>query len=131
MVDNIRFATELDYHDYILNELTNNDYFGDMVRDKLIYFPTVTREPFRNEGRITAWLESNELFSKIGLPVLDAEHDRAMICGSPSMLKDLTQCLDERGFEISPGLGQQGDYVIERAFRSEERRVGKERSCRR
>jgi len=116
LVHGVRFATELAYHDYILNELPNNEFCGEMVRDKLIYFPTVTREPFRNEGRITAWLESNELFSKIGLPVLDAEHDRAMICGSPSMLKDLTQCLDERGFEISPGLGQQGDYVIERAF---------------
>jgi len=116
LVHGVRFVSELAYHDFILNELPQNEFFGEIVREKLIYFPTVTREPFRNEGRITTWLDTNEIFEKIGLPTIDSEHDRAMICGSPSMLKDLTQRLDDRGFEISPGLGQPGDYVIERAF---------------
>lgn len=116
LVHGVRFASELAYADYIQNELPNNEFFGEMVQGKLIYFPTVTREAFRNEGRITKWLDSNELFEKIGLPVIDPEHDRAMICGSPAMLKDLSSRLDERGFEISPGVGQPGDYVIERAF---------------
>src|SRR5690625_468028 len=116
LVHGVRHVSELAYHDYIKEELPKNEFFGDLVREQLIYFPTVTRESFRNEGRITAWLDSNELFSKIGLPVMDPEHDRAMICGSPSMLKDLCKCLDDRGFEISAGLGQPGDYVIERAF---------------
>src|SRR5690625_5230993 len=44
LVHGVRFATELAYHDYILNELPNNEFFGEMVRDKLIYFPTVTRD---------------------------------------------------------------------------------------
>ena len=52
----------------------------------------------------------------IGLPPLDPAHDRAMICGGPSMLKDTRDVLDARGFTISPGIGQPGDYVIERAF---------------
>jgi ferredoxin--NADP+ reductase len=39
-----------------------------------------------------------------------------MICGSPSMLKETAQMLDAQGFVVSPGLGQPGDYVIERAF---------------
>jgi ferredoxin--NADP+ reductase len=39
-----------------------------------------------------------------------------MICGSPAMLTDLSALLDSRGFRISPGIGEQGDYVIERAF---------------
>jgi ferredoxin/flavodoxin---NADP+ reductase len=51
-----------------------------------------------------------------GLPPLNPEHDRAMICGSPSMLKDLSGILDARGFEISKHIGAAGDYVIERAF---------------
>jgi len=32
------------------------------------------------------------------------------------MLKDTASILDERGFTISPGIGEPGDYVIERAF---------------
>lgn len=116
LVHGVRFVSELAYADYIQNELPNNEFFGEMVQGKLIYFPTVTREPFENEGRITKWLDSDQLFEKIGLPIIDAEQDRAMICGSPAMLKDLSERLDARGFEISPGVGQQGDYVIERAF---------------
>jgi ferredoxin--NADP+ reductase len=32
------------------------------------------------------------------------------------MLADISAMLDKRGFEVSPGVGQPGDYVIERAF---------------
>ena len=28
------------------DELPQDEYIGDMIRDKLIYYPTVTREPF-------------------------------------------------------------------------------------
>ena len=39
-----------------------------------------------------------------------------MICGGPAMLKDMRAVLDGAGFTISAGIGQAGDYVIERAF---------------
>ncbi len=39
-----------------------------------------------------------------------------MLCGSPHMLADTRKLLDERGFIISPHIGEPGDYVIERAF---------------
>ncbi|MAK56788.1 MAG: ferredoxin--NADP(+) reductase, partial [Pusillimonas sp.] len=71
---------------------------------------------FRNKGRITHAIESGDFASKTGLPDLNPETDRAMICGSPAMLEDLSNMLDARGFEISPGVGEPGDYVIERAF---------------
>jgi ferredoxin--NADP+ reductase len=87
-----------------------------MLRDKLIYYPTVTREPFRNRGRLTDVVESGQLCADTGLPPLNPETDRAMICGSPSMLKDTAAMLDARGFHISPHTGVPGDYVIERAF---------------
>jgi len=32
------------------------------------------------------------------------------------MLKDISALLDVRGFKISEGVGEPGDYVIERAF---------------
>ncbi|MFA5489079.1 MAG: ferredoxin--NADP reductase [Candidimonas sp.] len=116
LMHGVRFVSELAYADYIQNELPANEYFGDVVREKLIYYPTVTREPFRNQGRITALVESGKLFEDIGLPPLNPETDRAMLCGSPSMLADIGAMLDARGFEISDGVGQPGDYVVERAF---------------
>ena len=76
----------------------------------------MTREPFRNRGRITDLVASGKLFADIGLPPFDPAQDRAMICGSPAMLKDCCEMLDQRGFQISPRIGEPGDYVIERAF---------------
>lgn len=116
LVHGVRFSSELAYSDYIQNDLPNNEYFGTEVSEKLIYYPTVTREPFRNQGRITHVVETGQLFKTINLPELDPTLDRAMLCGSPAMLADVSHMLDERGFEVSKGVGQLGDYVIERAF---------------
>ncbi|MYN12091.1 ferredoxin--NADP reductase [Pusillimonas sp. TS35] len=116
LVHGVRYISELAYANYIENELPANEYFGELVRDKLIYYPTVTREPFRHNGRITKLVETGQIFQDIGLPPLDPAVDRAMLCGSPAMLADVSAMLDSRGFEASPGVGQPGDYVIERAF---------------
>jgi ferredoxin/flavodoxin---NADP+ reductase len=112
----VRTVSELAYMDYITNELPKNEFFGDLVREKLIYYPSVTREPFRNQGRLTDLVESGKLFDDIGLPPFNPETDRAMLCGSPEMLVSTCELLDARGFKISPRIGEQGDYVIERAF---------------
>ena len=116
LIHGVRTISELAYRDFIGRELTEHEYFADLVRDKLIYYPTVTREPFVNRGRITELIESGKLFDDIGLPPLNRETDRVMICGSPAMIKDCCALLDARGFEISPHIGATGDYVIERAF---------------
>ncbi len=116
LVHGVRLVSELAYTDFITKELPQNEYFGEQVRNQLIYYPTVTREPFRNRGRLTELIESGKLFADIGLPPLDPSRDRAMICGSPSMLADTSALLDARGFKISPRIGEPGDYVIERAF---------------
>lgn len=111
----VRWISELAYQDRIQNELPNNEFIGDVVRDKLIYYPTVTREPYRNNGRLTTLLESGKLCEDIGLPALNPETDRFMLCGSPAMLADLTVMLDNLGFKESRA-GEVGHYVIERAF---------------
>lgn len=116
LVHGVRLVSELAYTDFIQNELPANEFFGDIVREKLIYYPTVTREPFRNTGRVTTLIETGKLTADIGLPNLNPETDRVMLCGSPSMLADLCAMLDARGFVVSPGVGEPGDYVIERAF---------------
>jgi len=116
LIHGVRQVSELAYARFIEDELPNHDYLGEMVRGKLLYYPTVTREPFRNQGRLTEVIESGKLFSDLGLPPLDATLDRAMICGSAAMLVDSCKLLDARGLHISPRQGEPGDYVIERAF---------------
>lgn len=111
----VRYRSELAYREMILEELPRNEYFGELVADKLIYYPTVTREPFRNQGRLTDLIESGKLFQDIGLPPIDPADDRFMICGSPGMLKDSCAILNGRGFTESRH-GVVGNYVIERAF---------------
>ena len=116
LVHGVRTVNELAYRDFITEELPKHEYFADLVQDKLIYYPTVTREPFQNQGRITHLIENGKLFSDIGLPTLNPAKDRVMICGSPAMIKDCCTLLNERGFKMSPHIGATGDYVIERAF---------------
>ncbi|GAA5235488.1 ferredoxin--NADP reductase [Verticiella sediminum] len=116
LVHGVRWVSELAYADFLSSELPDNEFFGELVRDKLVYYPTVTREEFRNRGRITDLIESGKLCRDIGLPQLNPETDRAMLCGSPHMLADVGAMLDGLGFKVSPGTGQPGDYVVERAF---------------
>ena len=116
LIHGVRQVNELAYAEFIEKELPANDFLGELVREKLIYYPTVTRETFRNQGRLTDVIASGRLFADIGLPSWDSSLDRAMICGSAAMLKDSCALLDARGFQISPRQGELGDYVIERAF---------------
>ena len=110
-----RYTEELAYRELITEHLPRHEYLGEAVREKLIYYPTVTREKFENTGRLTDLLRIGKLPADIGLPPLDVESDRFMICGSPSMLKDICALLDSRGFCESRH-GDAGHYVIERAF---------------
>lgn len=116
LIHGARYISDLAYADFIESELPNNEFFGEEVRQKLIYYPTVTREPFHNQGRLTDLINSGKLFDDINLPTLNPIDDRVMICGSPKMLKDTENLLNSRGFIISPRIGDRGDYVIERAF---------------
>lgn len=116
LVHCVREVSELAYHDYLTEELPNHEFLSEYIQDKLVYYPTVTREPFRNQGRITTLIENGKLTEDLGLPQLNPETDRVMLCGSPAMLASLTRMLDDLGFDGSPQQGEPGDYVIERAF---------------
>ena len=115
LIHGVRTVSELAYGDYLRHELPKHEFLGDMVREQLIYYPTVTREAFTHTGRLTTAIQSGQLFVDIGLPALDPAVDRAMICGSPAMLRETAEMLDARGFKVSPSLGNPGDYVFERA----------------
>lgn len=115
LIHGCRFIADLAYSDYIEKVLPADEFLGDLVRAKLTYYPTVTREPFLHNGRVTQLLASGKLTDDLGLPRLDPAHDRVMICGGPQMLADMVGLLAERGFEEGSG-GKPGSYVIEKAF---------------
>lgn len=115
LVHGCRGVAELTYDKEIREDLPRHEYLGELIGENLIYYPTVTREPFHHQGRITTLIDSGRLFTDIGLPELDPEQDRAMICGSPQMLADIRAMLEERGF-IEGSSGKPGSYVIEKAF---------------
>jgi ferredoxin--NADP+ reductase len=116
LIHGVRWASELAYRDYLTQVLPNHEFLGEWVREKLIYYPTVTREPFIHNGRITQVIPSGQLFKDINQEPLNYAMDRAMLCGSPAMLEDTCTMLDSFGLVMSPRQGEQGDYVIERSF---------------
>ena len=111
----VRVTSELGYSDYIRHELPQHEYIGEQVKNQLRYYPTVTREPFENQGRLTELLDTGKLCADVGLPDLDPEHDRVMICGNPSMLGELVSWLEARGFREGKS-HEAAHYTIERAF---------------
>jgi ferredoxin--NADP+ reductase len=115
LVHGVRQVNELAYHDYLTQALPQHELLGEMVSSQFLYYPTVTREPYKHMGRIPDLMESGQLFADLGLPTLDPTQDRVMICGSPQMLKDLKNLLEHRGFQEG-NTTRPGDFVIERAF---------------
>jgi len=116
LVHGVRWSRESAVVRHQVEALRHHELLGSEVRARLHYYPTVTREPHANRGRLTTLLASGRLSRDLALPPLDAAADRLMVCGSPAMLSDTRAMLDARGFELSPGIGTPGDYVIERAF---------------
>ena len=127
LVHGVRLACELAYQNELEVQLPNNLYFGDLVMQKLLYYPTVTREKYEynslgtddglktHQGRITELLTSNRLTEDLDLPKIDPLADRFMICGNDAMLQELMQILDGKGFQKATSRTQ-GHYVIEQAF---------------
>lgn len=111
----VREVADLNYREMLSHDLAADEILGELVGPKLIYYPTVTREPFITQGRITDLITSEKIFTDINLPPLDPERDRLMLCGGPSVLADLKALLIDRGYEEG-SLANPGDFVLERAF---------------
>jgi len=115
LVHGVRQVDELAYHDFLIEHLPSHEFLGDMVSSQMHYYPTVTRETYRNMGRITDLIDSGKLMSDLQVPELDTARDRAKICGSPAKLRDLKRLLEQRSFKEG-NTSTPGDFVIERAF---------------
>jgi len=127
LVHCVRKVSELTYQTDIELDLPNNPYFGELVADKLVYYPTVTREIYEynslnkldglkpHQGRITDLLKSNTITQALELPDISPQNDRFMLCGNDAMLQDLMTILNAKNFTKATSRTQ-GHYVIEQAF---------------
>jgi len=115
LVHGCRQVAELAYGETITQALPGDEYLGELIRNQLIYYPTVTREPFQHRGRVTDLITSGQLFKDTGLPPLDPAQDRVMLCGSPQMLADMKAVLENAGFHEGAS-GRPAEFVIEKAF---------------
>jgi ferredoxin/flavodoxin---NADP+ reductase len=115
VVHGVREVAELCYQKYLSQELPKHEALGELITNQMLYYPTVTREAFANQGRITTVIDNGQLTQDLGLPDLDPAHDRIMICGSPGLNKDMRAILDAKGFREG-NTTTPGDYVVERAF---------------
>lgn len=115
LVHGCRKVAELAYGERLIEQMKFNELLADMIAGRLLYYPTVTREPFHNYGRITDLIESGKLFENIDGPALDISTDRVMICGNPAMLTDFRSFFESRRF-VEGNHSDAGHFVIERAF---------------
>lgn len=115
LIHGCRHVNELAYGEFITHTLPQDELIGELVREKLLYYPTVTREPFRNRGRVTDLITSRKLFADLGLAPLAHEEDRVMLCGSPQMLESMRALLEEAEF-VEGNHGEAGEFVVEKAF---------------
>jgi ferredoxin--NADP+ reductase len=115
LVHGCRHVRDLAYRSKLADELPADEILGDLVRDKLVYYPTVTREPFKYRGRISHLLENGTLASDIGLPPIGRDADRFMLCGSVQMLADLRSILERTGL-AEGSTTRPGEFVVEKAF---------------
>jgi len=115
LVHGVRNIAELAYREYLTSGLVEDEYIGELAKAQLTYCPTVTRETFERQGRITDLLASGDFFREFGLQPLNPINDRVMICGSTAMLRDLSAMLEHLGFEEGSN-AKAGQYVVEKAF---------------
>ena len=110
----VRTSKELAYKDLLTN-LNNDEIYSEVTKNNFIYFNTVTREKWDNEGRITDWIKKNTLWKKVGVESFKPEIDRVMICGSEEMTFDLKKIFEKLGSKEG-STKVQGGFVIEKAF---------------
>ena len=115
LVHGVRTVAELAYEEEIAVALHDHELLGETIREQLLYYPTVTRETYRNQGRVTDLLFTGKLPADLGLAPLDRAKDRIMLCGSPGLLADYTAFFKDNQW-IEGTNTTQGEYVIEKAF---------------
>ncbi|WP_415182776.1 ferredoxin--NADP reductase [Phaeovulum sp.] len=115
MLHTCRTVAELAYGRELVESLKDDPLIGELVGDKLRYYPTTTREESRYRGRITDNLSSGKVFADLGIPPIGPATDRVMVCGSLALNIDVKEVLE--GFDLREGANSDPrEYVVEKAF---------------
>ncbi len=110
-----RDVAELKYGEELVEATKRDELIGEMAREKLVHFTSTTREQSPVMGRVTNMIEDGTLFKHLGVPKLDPEVDRVMICGSEGLLRDTKQLCLDHGF-VEGSNAAPADFVVEKAF---------------
>jgi len=115
MMHTCREVAELEYGRQLVESLKDDPLIGELVGDKLLYYPTTTRETFPRMGRVTDNLTSGKVFADLGLPAMNPAEDRAMVCGSLAFNVDVKKILEDFGLTEGANSDPQ-QFVVEKAF---------------
>ena len=109
-----RLGAELDYSREVIEALPDDPLVGEEAH-KLRYVSSCTREDHPVKGRITDLITSGQLFEHLGIPRLNPETDRVMICGSQEMIADTKAIVMDHGL-VEGSNAKPADFVVEKAF---------------
>ena len=115
MTHTCRDVAELAYGRKLVESLKDDPLIGELVGDKLLYYPTTTREQSPKMGRITTKLMDGSVFADLGIATIAPETDRAMVCGSLAFNKDMKDVLESFGLREGAN-SEPKEYVVEKAF---------------
>ncbi len=113
-----REVAELEYGRQLVEQVRNDEMLRELIGDgldKLVYYPTTTREESPKMGRITDLLKDGTLFADLGIDGLSPQTDRAMVCGSIGLNNDLKEILESHGLREGAN-SDPAEYVVEKAF---------------
>ena len=110
-----REVAELQYSQDTVAAFLNDPDIGEIGRGKLRLYNSCTRESYPQQGRISDLIRSHKLFEDLGVPPLNPDTDRAMICGSIAMTQELKSLMEAFGLKEGAN-SEPADFVIERAF---------------
>ncbi len=113
-----REVAELEYGRKLVEHVRTDEMMQELLGDgldKLVYYPTTTREDSPKMGRITDLLKDGTVFSDLGIDDFGAEKDRAMVCGSMGLNTDIKEILEGHGLREGAN-SEPLEYVVEKAF---------------
>ena len=110
-----RFAKELGYNKY-LEQLNHDRNLRDIIQNKFYYYPSVTREKWKNTGRISTVIYNGSIQTKLGIENFDKEKDRVMVCGSMPMNIEFKKYFTEKLGCKEGNSSIKGEIVFEKSF---------------
>lgn len=110
-----RTSGELAYGAQIVNDLPQDPLIGELVGDKLHYYPTTTRDASKIEGRISDHIRDGRVFDALKMPVWAPEEDRVMVCGNLALNKDIMALCESHGL-CEGANSDPKHFVVEKAF---------------